>query len=259
MMVTKDKRMASHPSFSRRDVRMVSWYHMLNVTMFQHKNMKPSLPSLPWTQTHSRSRKEETESSTRSEWRTNFTSALCRMNSLTYSLSCYPKPSRSPSPPALFRWLMHTLCLWYTLERQKLCVTPAGASRGAESQDWYRDSSSYCIFTTTRRPSLDSDMFKGELRAPGGTITKGGVGGGVTWWGFGKVLRFSLKQLGGGGGGWGGLGGLENGFSCAHVRSPQCILKACLLLHHHHQLVIPHHHSAPQWRVKGSQSHPKKH
>lgn len=116
------------------------------------------------TRTHSHSRKEEAESSTRSEWRTNFTSALCRLNSLTYSMSFYSTPSNFP-PPHSVSWLMRTLCLWYTLEWQRLCVTPAGASKGTESQDWYRDSSLYCIFTIYCRP-LYSDMLIGELRDP---------------------------------------------------------------------------------------------
>ncbi len=75
------------------------------------------------TCTHSQSRKEETESSTRSEWRTNFTSPLCRLNNLTYSMSCYSTPSRLLSLSLSLSLVVScTHSLWYTLRvTEALC------------------------------------------------------------------------------------------------------------------------------------------
>lgn len=136
------------------------------------------------TRTHSHSRKEETKSSTHSEWRTNFTSPLCRLNSLTYSMSCYS----TPSCLSLSCCLMHTLStVWYTLEWRRLCVSwlePRRAQR-AKQRHWYRDSSLYCLYTTYSRPALYADVPIGELRDPGQQQSVGG-------WGVGNVFSLSL-------------------------------------------------------------------
>ena len=132
--------------------------------------MKQSLSSLQNTQTHVHIltvEKEETKSSTRSEWRTNFTSLLCRLNNLTYSMSCYSTPSR-PSRCLLLSHA-HTLSMIHVRVTEALRhprLEPHRAQR-AKERHWYRDSSLYCIYTTYCRPSLYSDMLIGELRDPG--------------------------------------------------------------------------------------------
>lgn len=97
----------------------------VHVNLSQWKIWNKSIKFAKYTNTcrHSHSRKEETKSGSRSEWRTHFTCPLCRFNHLTYSMSCCSTPlSLSLSLSCLMH--THTLTLYDTHR-----VTEAGAQR----------------------------------------------------------------------------------------------------------------------------------
>lgn len=105
-------------------------------------NVRPGTEYETVTQTHVHILTvEKREEEQGSEWRTDFSSAPCRLNSPVL-------PHHHPPPPLS---LTHA----HTLEGQRLCVA------WREIQDRHRDSGGFCIFTTCCRPASYSDVLVG--------------------------------------------------------------------------------------------------
>lgn len=129
------------------------------------------------TRTHSHSRKEEAESRTRSEWRTNFISALCRLNSLTYSMSYYS------TPPLLCPLThAHTVSMIHIRATETLCH-PGWSLKGHRGPRLIQRLQ-FVLYIYNLLQTLI--LWQAERRTEwswSNTVSRAGL---ITWWGFGK-------------------------------------------------------------------------